>query len=87
MMSNNKDSENESHILNLLPVPTLLIDINEDMKSDEHNDDVSNYGENIAISSFDDKHSNPNNLNLNLGVSISSQVNQLLFTLNLNQHL
>ena len=76
-MSNLKDTEDKSPTIRLHTLPSLQIDINEDISTDELNRGDSSVTNDIS-GSFGDKQTNQNDLNLNLGVSISSQVNNFL---------
>ena len=76
-----KDTEDKSHFVYSHTLPSLQIDINEDMNTDELNRGDSN-AKNGTLASLTKKKPNQNELNLNLGVSISSQV--LYFHLILN---
>ena len=80
-MSYQKDTEDKSHSIYSHTLPSLQIDINEDMNTDELNRGDSNPKNGISAS-LTKKKPNQNELNLNLGVSISSQV--LYFNLILN---
>ena len=80
-MSYQKDTEDKSHFLYSHTLPSLQIDIDEDMNTDELNRGDSNAKNGISVS-LTEKKPNQNELNLNLGVSISSQV--LYFNLILN---
>ena len=68
-----KDTEDKSHSVYSHTLPSLQIDINEDMNTDELNRGDSNAKNGISAFSTTKK-PNQNELNLNLGVSISSQV-------------
>ena len=76
-MSNLKDTEDKSPTIRLHTLPSLQIDINEDISTDELNRGDSSVTNDIS-GSFGDKQNNQNDLNLNLGVSISSQVHNFL---------
>ena len=79
-MSYHKDTEDKSPTIRLHTLPSLQIDINEDMSTGELNRGDSNVTNDIS-GSFGDKLTNQNDLNLNLGVSISSQVHNFLIIL------
>ena len=79
-MSNLKDTEDKSPTIRLHTLPSLQIDINEDISTDELNRGDSNVTNDIS-GSFCGKETNQNDLNLNLGVSISSQVHNFLMVL------
>ena len=81
-MSYQKDTEDKSHSIYSHTLPSLQIDIDEDMNTDELNRGDSNAKNGISAS-LTKKNPNQNELNLNLGVSISSQV--LYFNLILKQ--
>ena len=68
-----KDTEDKSHSVYSHTLPSLQIDINEDMNTDELNRGDSNAKNGISAS-LNTKKPDQNELNLNLGVSISSQV-------------
>ena len=68
-----KDTEDKSHSVYSHALPSLQIVINEDMNTDELNRGDSNAKNGISAS-LNTKKTDQNELNLNLGVSISSQV-------------
>ena len=78
-MSRLKDTEDKSLTIFSHILPSLKIDINEDMNTDELNRGDSNVI-NGNPGSFDGGQNNKNELNISLGVSISSQVHHFLFT-------
>ena len=73
-LATHKDTKDKSESKMLHELPTLIIDNNEDLQNSSIDDNDMGYDANINLNSLQRKKSNGNEINLDLGVSISSQV-------------